>query len=487
MAINVDFASNVKDVIKGTENIADALDDVSDNLKDLGKDGEKLDDKISQAFKGMADEARTSGKSMGKSVKDGTDKAGEGLQDMKSEAASTAKETAASFSSIEDAAGALQEVAANAFAAFGPAGMAAGLVAAAGIGLATSALQGQADQINTNKERMLDLVGVIRDNGGVLTEADYIKNMDEYGLAIQDTKEWFEIFQEDAISGFEKIRKWAQDTGLSTKQIFEGGFSDSEKAKQTLDLVNKKLSETKDRAAALYNLDGSIEPVDSSTITSLEEYKKKVEDNIKAQDTAKQIEQERKRSIEGTTAALRENIEAQEKQSDAVKGSISSELDYLDSQEALAAKLAESGNAWDKNTAAGRDNQRAVLDIANGIEDMAKAAIDAGDPVDAVTAKFNAQKDALINQVAPAFGGSQEAARQYIEQVLKTPPTATTKVELQGQEEVRKKLDGLAAPVRIPLRPDFDDNSFQGMLAKIRNTSVSVNVTPRSGTPLVGP
>jgi hypothetical protein len=483
MAIKIDLVADVKDVIKGTNKIGDALEDLGDDLKDVGKQGEKIDDKVSDAFRSMGAEAKQAGDKIGKEVKDGTDKAGEGLQDMKSEAASTAKETAASFGSIEDAAGALQEVAANAFAAFGPAGLAMGLVAAAGIGLATSALQENADKINANKEKMLDLAQTIRDNGGALTEADYIRNMEEYGYAIQDTKEWFEIFQDTAVSGFDKIRKLANDTSLSTQDIFKGGFGDGKQAEDLLKRVQTELAGLREKKEAVYNLTGSIlDPIDQRALTSLEETETLIKDNIQAQRDAYATERTRQQAIAGTTAELGEFITAQEKATDAVKGSITSQLDFMDKQEALTGQLAESNNAWDASTAAGRDNQRAVIDLANGIEDMAKAQIDAGDDVGTVTAKFEAQKEALINQVTPAFGGSKEAARQYIEQILKTPPAVTTKAELTGLADAEAKLRAfINQPRSVPLHIQPDGTAVENYITTNQGRKLYVDVVPRGG------
>lgn len=483
MAVKIDLIADVKDVIKGTDKIGDALDDVADDLKDLGKAGDKLDDKVSDAFRNMGKEAKQAGDKIGKEVNDGTDRAGEGLKDMKQEAASTAKESAASFSSIEDAAGALQEVAANAFAAFGPAGMAAGLLAAAGIGIAMSSLTDHAEKVNENKEKMLDLAQTIKDNGGVLTEADYIRNMEEYGYAIQDTKEWFEIFQADAVSGFEKLRKLADDTGLSTQDIFKGAFGDRREAEATLQVVEEKLEAFRAKRDAVFNTTGSIlDPVDGATLTSLEEAEVKIRDNIQAQKDAEEVERFRKRAIEGTTEALRENITALERAADLTKDSITTDLDYLDGIDALNAKLAENGATVDKNTVAGRENQRAIIDQAGVIEEMAKASLEAGGSVADVTTKFDAQKETLINQVTPAFGGSKEAARQYIEQILKVPPVTKTDVQLAGVAEAEAALRNfINQPRTIPMHISPQGQAVDNYIAGLNGKKVYIDIAPLNG------
>jgi hypothetical protein len=483
VAINIDLIADVKGVIKGTDKISDALDEVGDDLKDLGKDGDRLEDKVSKAFKNMAEDARSSGKDIGRHVKAGTEKAGEGLDELSRESASTAKESAASFGSIEDAAGALQEVAANAFAGFGPAGMAAGLVAAAGIGLAVSALTDNADKINENKEKMLDLAQTIRDNGGSLTDADYVRNMEDYGYAIQDTKEWFEIFQDSAVSGFEKLRKLAQDTGLSTQDIFKGGFGDKDDARKTLREVTLQLEDLRAKKESVFNATGSLlDPVDENAIQSLKDTETLIRNNITAQEEAEQAERDRKRAIEGTTEALREDIDALEKRADLMKDSITSDLDYRDGIDTLNAALKENGNTVDVNTTKGRENQRAIIDQANVIEDMAKASLEAGTPIADVTAKFNAQKDTLINQVAPAFGGSKEAARKYIEQILKVPPLTKTDVQLNGVAAAEAQLRAfINQPREIPMHISPQGQAVENYINGLNGRRVYIDVAPKNG------
>ena len=539
MAIDIAFTADTSKVVKETKNIGDALEKVADELEDTGKDAKDLDTKVSAAFKSMSKDADTAadkmdgslsgtfrqmgqdakkaGDDIGRAVKDGTDKAGEGLDEMKAESAGTAREAAASFSSIEDSADVLQEVLANAFAGFGPAGMAAGIVAAAGIGLVFSQLQGNAEKINENKEKMLDLAQSIKDNGGVLEEADYISQMEAYGYAIQDTKEWWEVFQDDAVSGFEQLRDLAKDTGMATRDIFRGGFGNREEAEKTLDGVNDRLEELKDKKEAVYNLQGSLlSAPETEEMDALERTKTLIEDNIQAQKDAEMVDRIRRGGVEsltdsmednreilrkggeaqkeaaeneadlaqyvqGTTEHYRAQADAIEESTDALKGSITTELDYMDSVDALTGKLKDSSNAWDINTAKGRENQRAVVEVAGGIEEMARAALDAGAPVADVTAKFQAQKDALVTQVMPAFGGSREAAQAYIDTILKTPPVAKTRVELD-KEEAERRLRELQSPRGIPMHISaVDGTAVENYFMSQQGRKIFVEFAPRGG------
>lgn len=152
--IEIGVASETKAFKQGVESgIIAPLEDAADKLDDLGKskgpdkleagmkDAQKASEKLGKEVKSTADqierEFRDSYKSVAKSSDEGMQAATEGVQDFKQEAEQSAKETAASFDgSFESIVGMVQETAAQALSGFGPLGVAAGLTAAAGIGLA---------------------------------------------------------------------------------------------------------------------------------------------------------------------------------------------------------------------------------------------------------------------------------------------------------------------------------------------------------------
>lgn len=211
---NIDVGANTRDFQRATKDIEKALDGVADSLDDVGRDtqrsaakagnalgdaykdgakgaersvkgiGDKLGDSVkdgqkeaSQAtkkleanFKELADAGKKAdpGKDLGTSVKKGTDDAKEGLGEFKDEANSTAREAAASFDgSAESIGDAFQEVAANAFAGFGPAGAAAGLLIAAGLGTVFAKIQEGSDNTEAFKEKVSELGQEFIDAGGV--------------------------------------------------------------------------------------------------------------------------------------------------------------------------------------------------------------------------------------------------------------------------------------------------------------------------------
>jgi hypothetical protein len=97
-------------------------------------------------------------------VERGTRRAEDSLGEFKDEANSTAKEAAASFDGSADSiADAFQEVAANAFVGFGPAGAAAGLAVALGLGTAIAKTQELAEENNELRETIVGNAQAIAD------------------------------------------------------------------------------------------------------------------------------------------------------------------------------------------------------------------------------------------------------------------------------------------------------------------------------------
>jgi hypothetical protein len=136
-----DAAGDVQKAFKGT------LEQVGDRAQAEGE-------RVEKAFKEIA---AASGKAT-KEVRQDFRTAESGLEEFRDEAGSTARESAASFSgSFSDAAGAIQEVAANALAGFGAVGAGLGLAAAAGLGILMSKLEEANARIQDVRENLTQM------------------------------------------------------------------------------------------------------------------------------------------------------------------------------------------------------------------------------------------------------------------------------------------------------------------------------------------
>lgn len=172
IAIAADTTDFVKAVNRG---VIDPLDEAAAALDAVAKDGDQagakleasmvdaqketddLKDKQTELRKAL-DKTGNQGRATGRDIKDGFNDASRGAEEFKDEAQQSAREAAASFdgsaTSIVDY---FQEVAANAFSGFGPAGVVAGLAVAGGIGLAVSAFEGGQESAAKMKERISEL------------------------------------------------------------------------------------------------------------------------------------------------------------------------------------------------------------------------------------------------------------------------------------------------------------------------------------------
>lgn len=204
--INLDADLGVRGFLKGTKDMEDALQDVSDELEDVGKSGENeletLADKL-KAAKRAADDAAESGKNLGKDFKKGTDEASEGTKTLKENADSNAKEVAASFDgSVESIVDGFQGLAAEAFEGFGPAGLVAGAALAAGIGLATAEFQRSEEAAKAAKERVAELGVAFIESGADTAKVEafqealqgIITNADDAAVKIDDLRKFTERY-----------------------------------------------------------------------------------------------------------------------------------------------------------------------------------------------------------------------------------------------------------------------------------------------------
>jgi len=198
--INVDAKLGASGFVKGAKDMEKALDDVSEAMEDVAKSGDqdvdKLTDKLKEA-KRAADDAANAGERIGKDYRKGTKEAENGLDDFRQEANSTAKESAASFDgSAESIVGSFQEIAANAFEGFGPAGAVAGLAIAAGIGIATSEFQKSEEAAKAAKERISDLGTAFIESGADVAQVEafrealqgIVTNADDAAVKIDDLR-----------------------------------------------------------------------------------------------------------------------------------------------------------------------------------------------------------------------------------------------------------------------------------------------------------
>ena len=486
MAMKIEIVSDVSKVVADTAKLADNYDDVSDKLKDLAQDGEKAGQKIEKAFKdgigdklekslkdagddaktlerkagsafdSISDNARKAGRDVGKSQKEGFREAGEGLGDFKEEANSTAKESAASFDgSAESIMDSFQEIAANAFAGFGPAGAAAGLAVAVGMGIAISAMQDTAEKATAMKQRAVDMIDAIKDAGGDLADMDLADKIISWGREVIDDN-WITFWADESSTNFQEVAKHAKTMGINVSDAIHAASGSAEDSRKFLEATAKTyqdLNKEIERGTSA-NEDGILVLDDSAAAAkrkrdALDQLRGKAEENIKVTGDAVDIYNIETDALKGTEEAANRAADAVKEKADASADAASAAMDLTSAENEYAEKLpqltediAKNGKNLDINTAAGRANRESLVDLANTQTSLRDAAIGAGEGVEQVTARVQVSRDAFI-KAAEAAGYGTDAAAALADSYGLIPGNVETQVKANGTEEAKAKIEGI--------------------------------------------
>jgi len=113
----------------------------------------------------------------------------------------------------------------------------------------------------------------------------------------------------------------------------------------------------------------------------------------------------------------------------------------------LAAALSENKHTLDLSKEAGRENDKLIRDQAKSIEDLTQARLkDAettGESTDAILADYQKQRTDL-DKTATKLGGNTTEAKNYVDQLLKTPEELSTAIEVTGAKEAKTELNDVA-------------------------------------------
>lgn len=461
--ISVNFLANVSSFLRGTKNVTEGLDDVLDTLDDVGRDdaGEKvadsldtagdaakdtartidheLDDaardadksadKIERSFRDALDsvsrDARTAGDDVGRKMKAGANTAADGMGELKDEARSTARETAASFDgSFESIVDMGQETAANAFAGFGPAGAAAGIAAAAGIGFLYTQWQ---EQIEETKERYRAMYAdMLETQSSALSESFVIEQF--HGI-MQGA--------DDAVISLKELARVAEATGATQHDVALAYAGDAEAAADLRAKLTERI-EAETRAAGELAATG-VDVLDGygALIADLDRMRGGLDAQTGAQEkaaTAVQTGTEYLRAhgygLTDTGAAAREYAEALAGTDDAVTAA----------RDAIAANTDALGdNAAQLRT----ENLGALSTLAGELVGVQEAARTAGADTGELTALQAAQADQFVDTAAAA-GIGRDAALDLAHELGLIPADVTTAIAETGSADVIRQAQAIA-------------------------------------------
>jgi hypothetical protein len=523
MAIEIKFLTDVEDVVRGTKTIGDKLEGVADELDAMGRAGDKnsaqladgfkdaeraagkagdgigdafkdgsklagkslegiedaakdttkaadsLGDKASDTFRKLGHEAQAAGDKVGKSTKDGFKEASEGSETFKENAGANAKEVAASFDgSAQSIADGFQGLAAEMLEGFGPAGLAAGVAVAAGIGMATMAMQDSATKATELKQKAVDMLDGIEAVGGDLSKLDYADIIKGWGREVMEDN-WLSFWADESTTKFQETAKDAKAAGVDAVEAVKAAAGSADDSRAFLDKTGdawQKLSEriqqgTTYTAEGIPVLDDAAQAAKNQQ-DALSDLRGQAEGNIKTTQNATEIYGIETAAVDDGTAALEAKNKALEEQaralsdaSGAAMDGVTAEIAYNDAMAGGIKDIKANGKGLDLNTAAGKANQQTLVDMAEAATKLRDAQIEQGDSTATVSAKTQEARDKFIAAARAAGAGSDEAKRLADRYGL-VPKNVDTFVKAHDVQKTKNELNGLGAPVKTPVLPYLD-------------------------------
>ena len=489
---------------KGVSKVADSLEKVETGLKDLGKTGgktgkalesdmsdaaKKIDRDLTKALRDVEDTSQPTGKGIGRNVKDGTDKASEGLSELKDESASTAKEAAASFGSVEDSLDAIQEIAANALAGFGPAGAAAGVAMAVGIGIAVTAMQDGAEKATELKQKAVDMVDTIAEAGGDISNLDLAETIKAWGREVLEDN-WITFWADESSTKFQETAKDAKDFGVTTRDAIRAASGSAEDSRKFLDATaDDWQNRTKEiEASASVTDEGAIAFTEAGKAAqkkrdALSDLRGQAEENIKVTENAVEIYNietdalgQTEEAAKKAADAIKEKADASDRAANAAMDVVGAENNWITTLAQMTADIKVNGQNLDANTAAGRANRESLVDIAEAANDYRDRMIAAGDSTATITQKVHSARDAFINQ-AVAAGMARDKAGELADSYGLIPANVETLVKANGTEEAKAKIEAIPeAKEATVTTTETGSAEVQGKIDAVTGKEVEVEV-----------
>jgi len=385
--INISLVSDVKSFLAGTKDTEKALDDVAGSLDGVAAAGDDATDKLEREFSDAAKKIKDSGQDIGKGigdgVKDGAREASEGFAGVKESGKAAATETAASFDgSMESIIDGIQGGLAEAFEGFGPAGAAAGIVAAAGIGIVTKHLEDAKEKAQEAADKVAEIADTLIGIGSSSLGAEEVndKLAEMAGAA------------EDGGNALLRISNEARAAGVSFRDASRGIAGDADAQKRSFDEVNSRLAELTKSYEDLQEKNHTQFPTAEQIgvigqIKALQDLRGQLVDTNAMLDTGADVYNAYTQATAGSVAATEDQTKATDEQAeaaaaaqakqDAYNASLKAAADPIAAyQKLLADKTAAEQDAAQKTAAATKDPkdswEKYAKDVTVTIDDLIK-------------------------------------------------------------------------------------------------------------------
>lgn len=237
-------------IIKPLEEAEKALADLGksrgpDQLDRDMKDAQKQTERLADETKATARQIERSYREAGRDIKKGV---GDGLKDAKQEASQSGRESAASFSGEwTDVGDFLQETVANGLSGFGPLGLAAGIAAAAGIGVITETILGQQEAADELKARLSSAYQEAAEQG---------RNYLDTAQIIAEASDL--MFNKDRADEWKQVQEDAKQLGLDTYDVIAANAGQTDKQREVQQAINALVKQAKEEYDETDSIVGNV-------------------------------------------------------------------------------------------------------------------------------------------------------------------------------------------------------------------------------------
>lgn len=368
-------------------------------------------------------------------------KSSEAVQTFKDEAKANLSETISSFrGDAEDIPQIFQDIFGGVVADLGPAGLIGGALAAAGIGIAVALFQKGAEEAAELKQQVIDLAGEIRDAGGDIADIDWGERFREYGNDVKDAKSWFELWQDETITGFEQVRKYADATGTDYATLFQGMAGDTDMAKVALEDLNAKIAEQEKVVEKARTADVGYNSVARERVVveaekrnELERIRDELEKASGLTEDAIELENLMKEAYRGSAQELADMNDRIREKNDLTRESITADLDFEDALVGLKGTGDEWTATLDKSNQLGRDNQRVLIDATEDLKALGDATLEQTGSQEQANKVLSDGRQRLVD-AAVAAGYNKDEVDLLVGSILSIPKTSTMDVDVKTAE-----------------------------------------------------
>lgn len=250
--INLDADLGVRGFLKGTKDMEEALQDVSDELETTAKEGdkglEKLSDKLAEAAKAAKNAGNDIQKGLGQGTKRGAQEAVDATETVQKEAVANLSETVSSFDgTVSSFAGAVQGTLGGIIQDLSGMGLALGVAGAVGVGY----LIKEFEKAEIDAERMKERIGLMAeqliDTGDI--SLDFV--IDQMKQLATET--------EDGVTNLSDLAQIANAAEESLGALATAYAGDAKGLKELVEQKKAQLKVERDTAAALKEANGEMD------------------------------------------------------------------------------------------------------------------------------------------------------------------------------------------------------------------------------------